>query len=401
MAQDNKKVYTIVINGVKESIESIEALKSKLDALDEKIEALHGVSIGNPMKGASSDMDDVAKKTEAVADGQSKVNQELIKTKDIIKDIAKDKDKLSRIEVDATDSKSSSKMVPLGSVDSSKTKGTPTYVQGKGFMVELKDAENMSSTMKEIEKTEKRIADARGEEYQSLLAAKEQLKEVKNIQSQIAAKERLFNDQYDLNTLEGIKAKLKDIKTVTNTVDIDSDMFSSLVKSANDLNTKLKQVKESMGQSEKNVGNCKSALDDAADSSNKIRISVNGQIKEYDNVRQALKSLTNELKNLTINGKENTEEFKQLEKAYHEFYKATLRANSAVADLQASSKGMDAMFDAFTSLSAIGQIGGGLQGLFGIDGIDETIQKLMSLQSIVSGLEQMKQQLNTGEFLGG
>lgn len=401
MAQDNKKVYTIVINGVKESIESIEALKSKLDALDEKIEALHGVSIGNPMKGASSDMDDVAKKTEAVADGQSKVNQELIKTKDIIKDIAKDKDKLSRIEVDASDSKSSSKMVPLGSVDSSKTKGTPTYVQGKGFMVEMKDAENMSSTMKEIEKTEKRIADARGEEYQSLLAAKEQLKDVKNIQSQIAAKERLFNDQYDLNTLEGIKAKLKDIKTVMNTVDIDSDMFSSLVKSANDLNTKLKQVEESYGQYGRNVGNYKSALDGAVDSNNKIRISVNGQIKEYDNVRQALKSLTNELKNLTINGKENTEEFKQLEKAYHEFYKATLRAKSAVGDLKASSKGMDAMFDAFTSLSAIGQIGGGLQGLFGIDGIDETIQKLMSLQSIVSGLEQIKQQLNTSEFLGG
>lgn len=401
MAQDNKKIYTIVINGVKESIESIEALKSKLDALDERIEALHGVSIGNPMKGASSDMDDVAKKTEAVADGQSKVNQELIKTKDIIKEIAKDKEKLSRIEVDASDSTSSSKMVPLGSVDSSQTKGSPTYVQGKGFMVELKDAENMSSTMKEIEKTEKRIADARGEEYQSLLAAKEQLKEVKNIQSQIAAKERLFNDQYDLNTLEGIKAKLKDIKTVMNTVDIDSDMFSSLVKSANDLNTKLKQVEESYGQYGRNVGNYKSALDGAADANNKIRISVNGQIKEYDNVRQALKSLTNELKNLTINGKENTEEFKQLEKAYHDFYKATLRAKSAVADLQASSKGMDAMFDAFTSLSAIGQIGGGLQGLFGIDGIDETIQKLMSLQSIVSGLESIKQQLNTGEFLGG
>ena len=401
MAQDNKKVYTIVINGVKESIESIEALKSKLDALDEKIEALHGVSIGNPMKGASSDMDDVAKKTEAVADGQSKVNQELIKTKDIIKDIAKDKDKLSRIEVDATDSKSSSKMVPLGSVDSSQTKGTPTYVQGKGFMVELKDAENMSSTMKEIEKTEKRIADARGEEYQSLLAAKEQLKEVKNIQSQIAAKERLFNDQYDLNTLEGIKAKLKDIKTVTNTVDIGSDMFSSLMNSANDLNTKLNQVKESMGQSERNVGNYKSALDGADDAVNKIRISVNGQIKEFDNVRQASKSLTNELMNLSVNGKENTEEFKQLSKTYHEFYKATLRAKSAVNDLKASSKGMDAMLDAFESLSAIGQIGGGLQGLFGIDGIDETIQKLMSLQSIVSGLEQIKQQLNRGEFLGG
>ena len=401
MAQDNKKVYTIVINGVKESIESIEALKSKLDALDEKIEALHGVSIGNPMKGASSDMDDVAKKTEAVADGQSKVNQELIKTKDIIKDIAKDKEKLSRIEVDASDSKSSSKMVPLGSVDSSKTKGSPTYVQGKGFMVELKDAENVSSTMKEIEKTEKRIADARGEEYQSLLAAKEQLKEVKNIQSQIAAKERLFNDQYDLNTLEGIEAKLKDIKTVTKTVDIDSDMFSSLMKSSNELNTKLNQVKESLGQSARNVGNYKSALDGAADVSNKIRISVNGQIKEFDNVKQALKSLTNEVMNLSVNGKENTKEFKQLEKTYHEFYKAVLRAKSAVNDLKASSKGMDAMFDAFTSLSAIGQIGGGLQGLFGIDGLDETIQKLMSLQSIVSGLEQIKQQLNTSEFLGG
>lgn len=402
MAQDNKKIYTIVINGVKESIESIDALKSKLDALEDRIEALKGKGVTNPIgNGASSEMDEITRKAAAAVEEYRKTNQELNKTKNILGEIAKDKEKLARIDVGTSESTSSSKMVPLGSVDSSKTKGEPTYVQGKGFMVELKEAENVSSTMKEIEKTEKRIADARGEEYQSLLAAKEQLKDVKNIQSQIAAKERLFNDQYDLNTLEGIEAKLKDIKTVTKTVDIDSDMFSSLNKSANDLNTKLNQVKESMGQSERNVGNYKSSLDGAADANEKIRISVNGQIKEFNNVRQALKSLTNEIMNLSVNGKDNTQQFKQLEKTYHEFYKAVLRAKSAVNDLKASSKGMDAMLDAFTSLSAIGQIGGGLQGLFGIDGLDETIQKLMSLQSIVSGIEQIKQQLNTGEFLGG
>lgn len=401
MAQDNKKVYTIVINGVKESIESIDALKSKLDALEDRIEALNKKGVTNPIgNGASSEMDEITRKAAAAVEEYRKTNQELNKTKNILGEIAKDKEKLASIDVGVS-SKETSKMVPLGSVESSKTKGEPTYVQGKGFMVEVKDAENVSSTMKEIEKTEKRIADARGEEYQSLLAAKEQLKEVKNIQSQIAAKERLFNDKYDLNTLEGINAKLKDIKTVTNKADIGSDMFSSLVKSANDLNTKLNQVKESMGQSERNVGNYKSSLDGAADANEKIRISVNGQIKEYNNVRQALKSLTNEIMNLSVNGKENTQQFKQLEKTYHEFYKAVLRAKSAVNDLKASSKGMDAMLDAFTSLSAIGQIGGGLQGLFGIDGIDETIQKLMSLQSIVSGLEQIKQQLNTGEFFGG
>lgn len=402
MAQDNKKIYTIVINGVKESIESIDALKSKLDALEDRIEALNKKGVTNPIgNGASSEMDEITRKAAAAVEEYRKTNQELNKTKNILSEIAKDKEKLASIDVGASDSTSSSKMVPLGSVDSSKTKGEPTYVQGKGFMVELKEAENVSSTMKEIEKTEKRIADARGEEYQSLIAAKEQLNEVKNIQSQIAAKERLFNDKYDINTLEGIEAKLKDIKTVTKTVDIDSDMFSSLVKSANDLNTKLNQVKESMGQSERNVGNYKSSLDGAADANEKIRISVNGQIKEYNNVRQALKSLSNEIMNLSVNGKENTQEFKQLEKTYHEFYKAVLRAKSAVNDLKASSKGMDSMFDAFESLSAIGQIGGGLQGLFGIDGIDETIQKLMSLQSIVSGLEQIKQQFNRGEFLGG
>lgn len=401
MAQDNKKIYTIVINGVKESIESIDALKSKLDALDDRIEALNKKGVTNPISnGASSEMDEITRKAAAAVEEYRKTNQELNKTKNILSEIAKDKEKLAKIDVGVSSSETS-KMVPLGSVDSSKTKGEPTYVQGKGFMVELKDAENMSSTMKEIEKTEKRIAEARGEEYQSLLAAKEQLNDVKNIQSQIAAKERLFNDKYDLNTLEGMKAKLKDIKTVTNTVDIGSDMFSSLMNSANDLNTKLNQVKESYGQSARKVGDYKSALDDAADASEKIRISVNGQIKEFDNVRQAEKSLKNEIYNLTVNGKENTQQFKQLEKTYHEFYKAVLRAKSAVGDLQASSKGMDAMFDAFTSLSAIGQIGGGLQGLFGIDGIDETIQKLMSLQSIVSGLEQIKQQFNTGEFFGG
>ena len=179
MAQDNKKVYTIVINGVKESIESIDALKSKLDALEDRIEALNKKGVTNPIgNGASSEMDEITRKAAAAVEEYRKTNQELNKTKNILGEIAKDKEKLARIDVGTSDSTSSSKMVPLGSVDSSKTKGEPTYVQGKGFMVEMKDAENVSSTMKEIEKTEQRIADARGEEYQSLLAAKEQLKEV-------------------------------------------------------------------------------------------------------------------------------------------------------------------------------------------------------------------------------
>ena len=154
MAQDNKKIYTIVINGVKESIESIDALKSKLDALEDRIEALNAKAKGvtNPIgNGASSEMDEITRKAAAAVEEYRKTNQELTKTKNILGEIAKDKEKLARIDVGTSDSKSSSKMVPLGSVDSSKTKGEPTYVQGKGFMVELKEAENVSSTMKEIE----------------------------------------------------------------------------------------------------------------------------------------------------------------------------------------------------------------------------------------------------------
>ena len=78
MAQDNKKVYTIVINGVKESIESIDALKSKLDALEDRIEALNAKAKGvtNPIgNGASSEMDEIVN----LLKDEPKINLEVAK----------------------------------------------------------------------------------------------------------------------------------------------------------------------------------------------------------------------------------------------------------------------------------------------------------------------------------
>ena len=100
MAQDNKKVYTIVINGVKESIESIDALKSKLDALEDRIEALNKNGVTNPIgNGASSEMDEITRKAAAAVEEYRKTNQELNKTKNILGEIAKDKEKLASIDV--------------------------------------------------------------------------------------------------------------------------------------------------------------------------------------------------------------------------------------------------------------------------------------------------------------
>ena len=125
-----------------------------------------------------------------------------------------------------------------------------------------------SSSLSEEEKLAKQIEqiDAKREAYskeiyQNYLAAKDVLKETVNDQKQIAAAERLQSDAYS-NTMQGMKQKLADIKSVMQTVDLgDTDQFQKLTKDANELNNKLKEIEQSYGQFGRNVGNYSSAFD--------------------------------------------------------------------------------------------------------------------------------------------
>lgn len=242
--------------------------------------------------------------------------------------------------------------------------------------------------LKQIQSTEQQIRDARREDYQSLLAQKEILKDITDEAKQRAAAERLSVRNYG-NTINGFKQELADINTVSQATDIGSAKFDELNKRASELTNKIKELDKSYGQFGRNAGNNPSNI---VEGFSKLQIEVNGVTREFDNARQALKELTNERNTLKLMGQD-----------VGDLDEVVKTLKSDIKDMEMSSAAMDNMLDSMEGLIALGSTAEGFASLFGFDNgaIEETIQKLVALQNILQGIEVIKRQMKTGEGIGG
>lgn len=258
-------------------------------------------------------------------------------------------------------------------------------------------ASNVSS-LSEEEKLEKQILQTEAkreayskEIYQNYLASKEALSETVKDQKQIAASERLQAKNYS-NTMAGMKQELADIKAVMQTVDLgDSGEFDKLTQRANELNEALKKIETTYGQFGRNVGNYESAFNGL----DKLVIKVGNVDREFNNAREASRTLKNELINLQNAGKGSTQEADNLRKAIYNL-------KSIMDDATKSSKAMDTAMDFMQSFTAMASIGNGLKSFFGFDDneITRSIQKLVALQGVLNGLENIRKQMQTQEGIG-
>lgn len=240
---------------------------------------------------------------------------------------------------------------------------------------------------KDIWATQQKINDARDKDYQELVRLKDELKQAKVEAEGLTAASKLDENNYNLNTMEGIKEKLKDIKREMQTTDIGSDQFNKLTEEANELNTKLKDIEQSYGQFGRNVGNYASA----AEGFDKLRIQVGDTTREFDNAREALKSLKNERDTLALMGKD----FKEIDLVVKQL-------QSSIKDMSVSSAGMDNLLDTMQSIIAISSTAKGIGALFGMDDdkIEETIKKLVALQNVMQSIEVIQKQIQTQEGIG-
>jgi len=254
------------------------------------------------------------------------------------------------------------------------------------------------SALNEEEKLEKQIAqiDAKREAYskeiyQNYLAAKDVLSETVKDQKQVAALERLQSKNY-ANTMAGMKQELADIKAVMQTVDLgDTGEFDRLTKRANELNEALLEIEKSYGQFGRQVGNYESAFNGL----DKLVIKVGDADREFNNAREASRTLKNELINLEAAGKGSTTQADNLRKAIYNL-------SSVMDDATKSSRAMDEAMDFMQSFTAMASIGNGFKSFFGFDDneITKSIQKLVALQGVLNGLETIRKQMETQEGIG-
>ena len=211
------------------------------------------------------------------------------------------------------------------------------------------------------------------------------------------AADRLNSEQYT-NTMAGLKQELSDLKRLMQHTDLGSEAFGSMTKRAAEITQKLKDIEASYGTFSRNVGNYASAFDGLKG----VTVTIGGVERSFNSTREASRTLGEELKAMVINGQQDSAEFKQLETAVKSFKDKLKEAESALKDLDTSSKVMDNLLDTFQSLTAIASVGNGLSALFGFDNseIERSIQKLVALQNILKGIETIKQQMNANEGLG-
>lgn len=241
----------------------------------------------------------------------------------------------------------------------------------------------------EGERLDAKIAATQDEIYKRVDATKQLYKETVADQKSIAAQERLVADAYS-NTMQGMKAKLADIKSVINVTDLgDSDKIKQMTKEANELASKLKEMEEAYGQYGRNVGNYANGV---AEGLQKVRINVGGVVREFSSAREASRTLNKELNTMAANGQQSTEAFKELRQVVMEL-------DSNIKDAK---KPMDALMDSMEGVMAVANVGQGLRALFGVDDaeIQKSIKNLVALQNVLKGIETINKQIQTREGVG-
>ena len=280
------------------------------------------------------------------------------------------------------------RMNTLSSAKASTGGGSASRGNASALSEEERVQKEINKLKEQGQQLDAKIKATQDEIYKRVDATKQLYKETVADQKALAAAERLQADAYS-NTMVGMKQQLADIKAVIQTTDLgDSDQIKKMTEQANELTNKLKKMEEAYGQFGRNVGNYKSALDGIG----KVSLNIGGVTREFNNAREATRTLNNELKTMAANGQQDTEAFKQLRQAVME-----LESN-----INDAKKPMDDLMDTMESFAAIGTISTGISGLFGIDNseIEKSIQKMVAFQNVLKGIQTISKQIQTREGIG-
>ena len=193
---DGTKKYSIVINGIQESIDAVNSLNNKLNELSTRIDEINAKSINVVANGNVQTPTTTTTSASATKSRTSDLEAE----ERVLQQIEQTERKIAEAETDA-------------------------YKE----LLRQKDA------LKEIKAEQKAFAGA----------------------EKLGIDPSAIDTS--VNSMAALKQELKDLKAVINATDMNSPMFQDLIQRANELNTKLKDIEAQYGQFGRNVGNYASA----------------------------------------------------------------------------------------------------------------------------------------------
>ena len=405
--EDKKKVYKIVINGLSEAVNLTKSLNEQLSDLESTIK-----KIGN---------------TKIKVQGEVSVPKE----KKVVSGNETDKDSLvSREKELAIQKQLNAEIKATG-----KAQAAVTNEYRKSLEEQMKQQEVVKQTKQDVKDMFSGAKTDAGEYTNTLAGLRAELRDLTNQQKSVELgtpeydklDDRILSLQSNLKALESAHGDFR--RNVGNYPTAEIEAFREkfeqlygdmqrLVQESNDLQRQLSQktpgTEEYQALADKLKG-VQSELEMAKEAVNEFNVSLKGTptnfeikvgdtVRNFNSVKDAVKTLTKELQVMTFEGKNNTKEFDDTITALGRLKTAIKSTGDELGSYVGNAKGLSDTLEIMQGMAGIAGIGQGLMMLFGgtNEELDETMQKFSGLMLVMQGVEaQYKAMQDTNSIYGG
>lgn len=405
---NNKKIFTIEINGLEESVKSVGALEEKLQDLEKRVKNL-GKGGG---KKVLLEVDGDAEYNKLLAERQKllkAVNQELGNTKKNVKEYKAETKDLVAMETKARNEMKGYTNDLRGLKQ--ELKDSKEAIQGitlgsEAYMEMSQHIASLTEKLKELEAAQGTFSRNVGnyksgaEYYEALDKAAEKATE----------RTKFLNEEWK---------KLQDSVTQGRGLNV-SDIAGKF--SINELQSELQRVRDELNntvnqedydnldkyyQQLKKVGDgFKRMRGEVVLADNQLKTqltrTINGQTYTWENLTAAVGELEDKLYSLKAAGNDNTQEFKEIAKEAAQLKTALRQVDYEIDSMTESSKGINKMVSMTQGFTALFQGAQGIGQLFGMDSENAMrgIQTMTALQGIVTSMSTIQEQIQQGTAFG-
>ena len=404
--EDKKKVYKIVINGLSEAVNLTKSLNEQLSDLESTIK-----KIGN---------------AKIKVQGEVSVPKE----KKVVSGNETDKDSLvSREKELAIQKQLNAEIKATG-----QAQAAVTDEYRKSLEEQMKQQEVVKQTKQDVKDMFSGAKTDAGEYTNTLAGLRAELRDLTKEQKSVELgtpeydklDDRILSLQSNLKALESAHGDFR--RNVGNYPTAEIEAFREkfeqlygdmqrLVQESNDLQRQLSQktpgTEEYQALADKLKG-VQSELEMAKEAVNEFNVSLKGTptnfeikvgdtVRNFNSVKDAVKTLTKELQVMTFEGKNNTKEFDDTITALGRLKTAIKSTGDEVGSYVGNAKGLSDTLEIMQGMAGIAGIGQGLMMLFGgtNEELDESIQKFSGLMLVMQGVESQYKALKDSNSIYG
>ena len=407
---DKKKVFSIEINGLKESVDLVKSLNAELSDLDSSIKKLKSQKINIEAK---VDVDDTkTKKIVSGSEGGLPVSMQLSareKELELQKQLKTEVKATAQAQAAVTDEYKRSLAETIKAKDevkSVKQEITDMFNGAKdGAGRYTNTIAGLRAELRDLVKEQKSLeigSEAYNELDNRILAVTSNLKALeqahgdfrRNVGNYPTAEVEAFREKFEelYTNMMNLVKESNDLHKALNGVEVGSELYNTIKKDIDEVDSKLKKAKQDVD-----------SFNASLSKTPKFEIKVGDATREFSSIREAVRSLTMDLTQMTAEGKNNTKEFNDTIVALGRLKTSIKSVSDEAQSYVGNAKGLSDTLEIMRGVTGIASIGQGLSMLFGgqNEALDESIRKFTALSLIMQGIETQAKAMNDPNSIWG